>query len=307
MTAIDARQIGSAIVCCLLVQLLISGPHVLVAAADSDTTAVGAEATPPSPTDGLETGGGDKKFGDRCESSSECGVRGGFCDPVKKTCQCKPELQVTNHIDRCGKEAIVNESCYFNEQCENVLYNTECRDNRCVCRFEMTAVFNSDGSIKCVSKPEAPRDEPHVDPAMIGVLVGLGLMFVIMCVVLRLFSKARWRGENRTIFNTPNPRLMNVSLLDSKLLHGGNLERRASRGSVRGAPSRHASMTSLRPANSPTGSRRGSGGSNGSTPKSPKEKKIAEEHVDTNHHPVGTVTVEMTPPTQPNQPEKQEV
>ena len=65
--------------------------------------------------------------------------------------------------------------------------------------------------------------------------------------------RARWRGENRTIFNTPNPRLMNVSLLDSKLLHGGNLERRASRGSVRGAPSRHASMTSLRPANSPTG------------------------------------------------------
>lgn len=66
-------------------------------------------------------------------------------------------------------------------------------------------------------------------------------------------TRARWRGENRTIFNTPNPRLMNVSLLDSKLLHGGNLERRASRGSVRGAPSRHASMTSLRPANSPTG------------------------------------------------------
>jgi len=45
--------------------------------------------------------------------------------------------------------------------------------------------------VLCVfsAKPEAPRDEPHVDPAMIGVLVGLGLMFVIMCVVLRLFSK----------------------------------------------------------------------------------------------------------------------
>jgi dihydroxyacetone kinase len=55
-----------------------------------------------------------------------------------------------------------------------------------------------------------------------------------------------------------------------------------------------------------SGSRRGSGGSNASTPKSPKEKKIADgEGGDANHHPVGTVTVEMTPPAQVNQ--KQEV
>nr|CAD7193602.1 unnamed protein product [Timema douglasi]CAD7399427.1 unnamed protein product [Timema poppensis] len=63
--------------------------------------------------------------------------------------------------------------------------------------------------------------------------------------------KARW-SENRSIFNTPNPRLMNVSLLrDSKLLHG-NEQRRGSRSSVRG-PSRQPSMASLRP-HSPTGS-----------------------------------------------------
>lgn len=56
--------------------------------------------------------------------------------------------------------------------------------------------------------------------------------------------RARWR-ENRTIFNTPNPRLMNVSLLrDNKMLHGG--ERRGSRMSVR-IPSRQPSMASLRP------------------------------------------------------------
>ncbi|EAT35436.1 AAEL012396-PA [Aedes aegypti] len=57
-------------------------------------------------------------------------------------------------------------------------------------------------------------------------------------------NEARWR-ENRTIFNTPNPRLMNVSLLrDNKLLHGQ--ERRGSRMSVR-LPSRQPSMASLRP------------------------------------------------------------
>jgi len=61
---------------------------------------------------------------------------------------------------------------------------------------------------------------------------------------MAVICRARWR-ENRTIFNTPNPRLMNVSLLrDSKLLHGQ--ERRGSRMSVR-APSRQPSMASLRP------------------------------------------------------------
>lgn len=67
--------------------------------------------------------------------------------------------------------------------------------------------------------------------------------FVLILSFFRVF-RARWR-ENRTIFNTPNPRLMNVSLLrDSKLLHGQ--ERRGSRISVR-MPSRQPSMTSLRP------------------------------------------------------------
>lgn len=56
-----------------------------------------------------------------------------------------------------------------------------------------------------------------------------------------LIYRARWR-ENRTIFNTPNPRLMTVSLLREK-----KNERRGSReGSCKGLPSREPSMTSLR-------------------------------------------------------------
>lgn len=36
-------------------------------------------------------------------------------------------------------------------------------------------------------RPKGP--ETYIDPAMIGVLVGMALMFVIICVVLRLFSQ----------------------------------------------------------------------------------------------------------------------
>ncbi|XP_061396370.1 uncharacterized protein LOC133332001 [Musca vetustissima] len=187
---------------------------------------------------------GQKKFGDKCDNTLECGFPGSICDTKKKSCQCTEDLPVTNHFDKCGKEAAVNESCFFNEQCEVKYFQTECRDGRCVCRFDMTPVWLKDGSVECKGRQDKKGPETYIDPAMIGVLIGMALMFIIICVVLRLFSQARWR-ENRTIFNTPNPRLMNVSLLrESKLLHGQ--ERRGSRMSVR-APSRQPSMASLRP------------------------------------------------------------
>ncbi|XP_054085309.1 uncharacterized protein LOC105211327 isoform X2 [Zeugodacus cucurbitae] len=187
---------------------------------------------------------GQKKFGDKCDNTLECGFPGSICDAKKKSCQCTEDLPVTNHIDKCGKEAVVNESCFFNEQCEVKHYQTECRDGRCACRYEMMPFWGKDGTVECKGRGDKRGPETYIDPAMIGVLVGMALMFIIICVVLRLFSQARWR-ENRTIFNTPNPRLMNVSLLrDSKLLHGQ--ERRGSRMSVR-APSRQPSMASLRP------------------------------------------------------------
>ncbi|XP_070138213.1 uncharacterized protein jus isoform X3 [Drosophila bipectinata] len=46
---------------------------------------------------------GQKKFGDKCENTLECGFPGSICDPKKKSCQCTEDLPVTNHIDKCGK------------------------------------------------------------------------------------------------------------------------------------------------------------------------------------------------------------
>ncbi|KAI4500364.1 hypothetical protein M0802_004781 [Mischocyttarus mexicanus] len=198
---------------------------------------------------------GNKKFSDSCESDRECGFNGSYCEPKKNICTCREEFKVTNHIDKCGNPVNVNESCFFHEQCEARVSQTECRDNRCICIFEKIPVTQPDGVIVCIAEHKEPPSLQYVDPAMIGVLVGMALMFVIICVVLRLFSK------------------------DNKLLH--TQERRGSRASVR-VPSRQPSMVSLR-AHSPnasqgakhtqhsqhrvsrsrTGSRRGSRGSSG--------------------------------------------
>ncbi|KAH0946026.1 hypothetical protein HN011_010949 [Eciton burchellii] len=240
---------------------------------------------------------GTKKFGDVCESDQECGFTGSYCEPKSRKCICKEEFEVTNHIDKCGHVVNVNESCFFNEQCEGRVPQTECRDGRCICRFEKIPVTQTDGTINCVAEQKEPPSLRYVDPAMIGVLIGMALMFVIICVVLRLFSKARWR-ENRTIFNTPNARLMNVSLLrENKLLHAQ--ERRGSRTSVR-APSRQPSMASLR-AHSPNasqgsraGSRRGSRASSGNASAASVKSNKSPNHTNNIADPVlENVTVEI--------------
>lgn len=46
---------------------------------------------------------GQKKFGDKCENTLECGFPGSICDSKKKSCQCTEDLPITNHFDKCGK------------------------------------------------------------------------------------------------------------------------------------------------------------------------------------------------------------
>ncbi|XP_060524174.1 uncharacterized protein LOC132700703 isoform X2 [Cylas formicarius] len=189
-------------------------------------------------------GNEDGKFGDKCNSTSECGFAGSVCNQDSKTCLCRPEFTATNHLNKCGFLAKINESCFFNEQCENLNHLTECRNNVCSCRYQKVPVLKDDGDIECTDVKTTYTPERYVDPAMIGILVAMFLMFITICVVLRLFSKARWR-ENRTIFNTPNPRLMNASLLrDSKLAHHDRRGSKTSKAS--GDASRPARRTESR-------------------------------------------------------------
>nr|XP_012147614.1 PREDICTED: uncharacterized protein LOC100877633 isoform X3 [Megachile rotundata] len=233
-------NLAARIVCTLLVYCWIL----------QDQLAIGMSEPPELTTIEDISDRGTKKFGDDCVEHRECGFDGSYCEPKKNKCACKEEFEATNHIDKCGHPANVNESCFFHAQCEARVSQTECRDGRCICIFEKIPVTQPDGLIVCVAEQKEEPNLQYVDPTMIGVLVGMALMFIIICVVLRLFSKARWR-ENRTIFNTPNARLMNVSLLrENKLLHPQ--ERRGSRASVR-VPSRQPSMASLR-AHSPNAS-----------------------------------------------------
>lgn len=67
-------------------------------------------------------------------------------------CEIVPELYPCFSTRWTIPEATVNESCFFNEQCEAFNFQTECRDGRCICRFEMDPIVNKDGTIECKGK-----------------------------------------------------------------------------------------------------------------------------------------------------------
>eukprot|EP00095_Tigriopus_kingsejongensis_P000265 maker-scaffold329_size204955-snap-gene-0.14 protein:Tk00265 transcript:maker-scaffold329_size204955-snap-gene-0.14-mRNA-1 annotation:"isoform d" len=161
-----------------------------------------------------------------CDEEVDCdSADGAYCDLGTHLCTCKPDFEVTD-TKNCYKESNYDEFCRMDVQCQRTDLHMRCNLdlNLCQCqpRFMPKLMATGGGKkkkSKCVEDKSKLDMTPgsFYDPALFGIMGGLALMFVVMCVVLQLFAKAQFQ-ENRTIFNTPNPRLMNVSLMkDSKL------------------------------------------------------------------------------------------
>lgn len=159
------------------------------------------------------------------------------CDEKEKACRCLPPYDVFDDENfYCGRVTFLNHPCEYTSECAAANEYSICNKQKtCVCGEGYLEEELFDFGPQCISREKS--DGPGgVDTAMIGVLAGLALMFVIICVVLRLFSKARFR-ENRSIFNTPNPRLMNASLfkdIDVSGRRGSALSTASATGSTHG-------------------------------------------------------------------------
>ncbi|PSN54269.1 hypothetical protein C0J52_08619 [Blattella germanica] len=81
------------------------------------------------------------------------------------------------------------------------------------------------------TKNEDTGPEKYVDPAMIGVLVGMALMFIILCVVLRLFSKNLSVPTSKDVLDEDMNKQKNIliTVVTNQLFHQGS--RRGSRAS----------------------------------------------------------------------------
>lgn len=105
--------------------------------------------------------------------------------------------------------------------------NSECSaQGLCVCKKNFHSSSQGNGT-QCVQQTTPPAKEgggkkpPNYSSSsssgenMVPMIVCLAIMFVGMCVALQLFSRARFRNQ-RTVFNSPNPRLLHLMKHDSK-------------------------------------------------------------------------------------------
>jgi len=188
------------------------------------TTVSTSTTTAEAVTEATNSGPKLKDFA--CRRPEDCSnIDGTYCDADLGFCLCKPDYPVTD-TNHCYKESKYDEFCQLDIQCQRRDKNTKCnRDfNLCECQPQYVAQSFNNGHFWCV-RPSTTQNADHgigsfVDPTLFIILGAMALMFIVMCVVLQLFAKAQF-AENRSIFNTPNPRLMNVSLLKDKKDGGG--------------------------------------------------------------------------------------
>ncbi|XP_022247693.1 uncharacterized protein LOC111086984 isoform X2 [Limulus polyphemus] len=106
-----------------------------------------------------------------CDTAKDCGdIRVVFCDNKTGKCGCQDFNSILSGEGHCLKGSFMD---------------TE----------DKMGVTEEPGS--------------KVQTKMIPIVVALGIMFVGICVAMHLFSKARFRNQ-RTIFNSPHPRLMHI-------------------------------------------------------------------------------------------------
>jgi len=159
-----------------------------------------------------------------CHRPDDCTeVDGTYCDADVGFCLCKPDYPVTD-TNHCYKESKYDEFCHIDIQCQRRDKNTKCnRDfSLCECQPQYVAQSFNNGHFWCVRPTHTQNSDngigSFVDPTLFIILGAMCLMFIVLCVVLQLFAKAQF-AENRSIFNTANPRLCNVSLLKDNKGH----------------------------------------------------------------------------------------
>lgn len=234
----------------------------LLRAGRPDSSAVFAA---PSPAPGNDTATAASAHEVTCESDADCrrlsfqaSTVGIGCDTSTHRCVCSNRTLVLTRRGTCLPIRMLGQPCRRNEQCLKIDKNSECDDDFCKCR-DGFFLFNDINGTYCLPDVEVqtmnpyglmPKDHALSEENMVPIIVCLAIMFVGMCVALQLFSRARFRNQ-RTIFNTPNPRLTHLKT-DSK--------RRQSHTSLYAGSRRASACSQLSPSKmaSRVGSRSGS-------------------------------------------------
>ncbi|XP_050033441.1 uncharacterized protein [Dermacentor andersoni] len=207
-------------------------------------------------------------IGDPCNQTCSRVLYHVFCNVTSRRCECRPEYPVNIDNRQCVKASSLGGHCDHDEACAFSVTHSSCQSNECRC---LDGHEPDAHATKCTPTRGVAILESAELTTMVSVIVALMVFTALFCLVLRLFSKARFGTSGRDRMGdaaSPPPGPAVLSSVDGSLAQapgikgGGPGSRRTSRNSVDYAASRRASCGMLAPpADSQSCSRRASGSS----------------------------------------------
>ncbi|XP_022238481.1 uncharacterized protein LOC106456974 isoform X1 [Limulus polyphemus] len=198
--------------------------------------------------------------GDLCENTCHDISRHIFCNMTSKRCECQKEFPININNKDCVKAARLWESCKYNKSCFFYDEHAVCNeDGECRCD-EGFRSYKAAGEEICIVDQKRGIFENSDITTVIMVVAGLMIGTALFCLVLRLFSRARF-GRNRERFgNAAAPSVVLTEMEEPGSVPHSRRPSRCSSSNEYLPSSRRASYSMLAPPAS-AGSRRSSSGS----------------------------------------------
>nr|XP_037279988.1 uncharacterized protein LOC119172953 [Rhipicephalus microplus] len=185
-------------------------------------------------------------IGDPCNQTCSSVLYHVFCNVTSRRCECRPEYPVNIENRQCVKASSLGGHCDYDEACAFSVAHSSCQSNECRC---LDGHEPDAHATKCTPARGVAILENAELTTTVSVIVALMVFTALFCLVLRLFSKARFGTSGRDRMGdaaSPPPGAAVLSSVDGSLAHPpgtkGPASRRTSRNSVDYAASRRVKL-----------------------------------------------------------------
>ncbi|XP_050714365.1 histone H3.v1-like isoform X3 [Eriocheir sinensis] len=132
-----------------------------------------------------------------------------ICNNKTKTCMCDSYHPVTISSQLCAKGALLGAPCFHHDQCQYYDVNSLCQEgssSKCQCqdKFELRSIEGL--SIPKVCFPDLESLKADV-PTLLGLGLALSMLSALICLVLKIFARARFARPRRYADARINPPL----------------------------------------------------------------------------------------------------
>ncbi|XP_046655464.1 uncharacterized protein LOC124349024 isoform X1 [Daphnia pulicaria] len=143
--------------------------------------------------------------GDFCDDADQCnsGLPHTVCNAMTQRCECDSDFPIIVDNSICVPPLKLGEDCLYDQSCQYYDRNSVCAlsdqgtAHECRCR----AAFRPSITLESISQTSLCLPEPHGPwlksdvPTVIGLGVGMSIFMALTCLVLRLFSRARFAQD----------------------------------------------------------------------------------------------------------------